>query len=302
MQLRYYITDVFTPSPFAGNQLAVLPQADGLSDAGMQQIAREFNFAETTFVVRPSDPQADCRVRIFTPRAELRFAGHPTVGTACALVRGGHFGKPDAGRTELVLEEGVGPVQVAVERAGGGFTATLTVHAQLEQPPSPTVGCEEIARVLGLPFADVLETWDAGIGVNYCFVRLASPQAVDRAALDHGAWSRSLAESWAPQVFLFADEPGDATKLYARMFAPALGVPEDPATGSACGALAASLAQRACKPVDLSVVQGVAMGRRGEIRAGASFDAGGALVVTVGGACAHVSEGTIDVPADWLSR
>src|SRR5579871_2658007 len=105
MRYSYYIVDVFTSSPFGGNQLAVLPDASGISSEGMQKIAREFNFAETTFVLPKGDPESTCRVRIFTPKAEVDFAGHPTIGTACALAMGSHVGK---GR--LVLEENVGPV------------------------------------------------------------------------------------------------------------------------------------------------------------------------------------------------
>jgi trans-2,3-dihydro-3-hydroxyanthranilate isomerase len=110
MRYKFYILDVFSPTPFGGNQLAVLPQAVGISSEGMQAIAREFNFAETTFVLPPSDSTHSCRVRIFTPKAEVPFAGHPTIGTACALVRGKHLGS--GLDQDLILAEGVGPVQV----------------------------------------------------------------------------------------------------------------------------------------------------------------------------------------------
>jgi len=108
MKYRFHIVDVFSSTPFGGNQLAVLPEAAGISTEGMQKIAREFNFGETTFVLPKKDPANTCRVRIFTPRAELDFAGHPSVGTACALVMQQHVRPGDPIR--LVLEENVGPV------------------------------------------------------------------------------------------------------------------------------------------------------------------------------------------------
>lgn len=118
MKYRFHIADVFTTSAFGGNQLAVLPNAAGLSDQGMQHIAREFNFTETTFVLPPQTKANTYRVRIFTPRAEVQFAGHPIVGTACALVEGGYFGRRDAPRTDLILEEGVGPISAVVKPMG----------------------------------------------------------------------------------------------------------------------------------------------------------------------------------------
>src|SRR6476660_8215976 len=139
MKYALQIIDVFSSTPFGGNQLAVLPDAVGISTEGMQKIAREFNFAETTFVLPKNDPANTCRVRIFTPRAELDFAGHPTVGTACALVMKQHV--PPGDPLPLILEENVGPVTVDVVRRNGGFHGTLTLSGEIEAPtgaPSPT--------------------------------------------------------------------------------------------------------------------------------------------------------------------
>ena len=122
MKYTFHIVDVFSSAPFGGNQLAVLPDAAGISTEGMQKIAREFNFGETTFVLPKKDPANTCRVRIFTPRTELDVAGHPSVGTACALVMKQHVGPGDPIR--LILEENVGPVTVEVARRNGGSTAT----------------------------------------------------------------------------------------------------------------------------------------------------------------------------------
>ena len=121
MKYTFHIVDVFSSTPFGGNQLAVLPDATGISAEGMQKIAREFNFGETTFVLPKKDPANTCRVRIFTPRAELDFAGHPTVGTACALVMNQHVRLSDPIR--LILEENIGPVMVDVAQRNGGITA-----------------------------------------------------------------------------------------------------------------------------------------------------------------------------------
>jgi trans-2,3-dihydro-3-hydroxyanthranilate isomerase len=130
---RFVIADVFTDQPFAGNQLAVFPEAAGISERAMQAIAREFNFAETTFVLPPRDPRHACRVRIFTPKAELPFAGHPTIGTASALAHLGRLGLEN-GKGLVVLEEGVGPVAVEVAVRGEAVFAELLVEKEVEVP------------------------------------------------------------------------------------------------------------------------------------------------------------------------
>ena len=132
MKYPFHIVDVFSSTPFGCNQLAVLPEATGISPEGMQKIAREFNFSETTFVLPRHDPANTCRVRIFTPRAELDFAGHPTVGTACALVMKRHVRLGDPMR--LILEENVGPVTVDVAQRNGGFHGTLTLSGKIDAP------------------------------------------------------------------------------------------------------------------------------------------------------------------------
>src|SRR6202050_2337635 len=125
MKYTFHIVDVFSSTPFGGNQLAVLPDATGISTEGMQKIAREFNFSETTFVLRKNDSTNTYRVRIFTPRAELDFAGHPTAGTACALVMKQRA--PTADPIRLILQENIGPVMVDVAQRNGGYHGTLTL-------------------------------------------------------------------------------------------------------------------------------------------------------------------------------
>ena len=300
MQYKYYIVDVFSRSPFGGNQLAVLPEATGISTEGMQRIAREFNFAETTFVL-PAQCAANSRkVRIFSQRAELPFAGHPTVGTACALVMGGHVGTGETHR--LILEEGVGPVAVDVGKRDGVFNGTLTFQGKAERNSStPALG--DLALVLSLEPQAILHATFASMGLPFCLVQVASREAVDRAIIDKSAWLKVLAKAWSPNVFFFAGDTADGGEIYARMCAPGLGMEEDPATGSACAALVGALAANPDfqgEQFRLSIVQGVAMGRRSEIEASARKVDGVVASVSVGGATAYVASGDIEVPREFL--
>jgi trans-2,3-dihydro-3-hydroxyanthranilate isomerase len=207
MKYTFHIVDVFSSTPFGGNQLAVLPEAAGISTEGMQKIASEFNFGETTFVLPKNDPANTSRVRIFTPRAELDFAGHPTVGTACALVMKRHVRLGDPMR--LILEENVGPVTVDVAQRNGGFHGTLTLSGKIDAPtgaPSPTC----LAAILSVEPAEVSQVFFAGVGVPLCFAQLNSNEAVDRAAINRAAWAASLSRAWSPHIFFFAGNLRDA--------------------------------------------------------------------------------------------
>jgi trans-2,3-dihydro-3-hydroxyanthranilate isomerase len=230
MKYKFHIVDVFSQSAFGGNQLAVLPTASGISPEGMQKIAREFNFAETTFVLPAQNAKHTRQVRIFTPKAEVPFAGHPTVGTACALVMSGHV---EPGRT-LILEEAIGPLSVEVEERAGAFRGTFTLRAKVEQTPA-TLRAEDLAAALSLAPADVKQAFFASVGLAFCFVQLASRTAVDQAVINKSAWAQYFAAALSPHIFFFAGEPENGAELYARMWAPALGVEEDPATGSVGG-------------------------------------------------------------------
>src|ERR1700716_4275037 len=184
VKYTFHIVDVFSSTPFGGNQLAVLPEAAGISTEGMQKIAREFNFGETTFVLRKNDPANTCRVRIFSPRTELDFAGHPSVGTACALVMKQHVRHSDPVR--LILEENIGPVTVDVTQRNGGFHGTLTLSGKIEAPtgaPSPT----DLAAILSVEPSEVSQVFFAGVGVPMCFAHLSSNDIVDRAVIDRTA-------------------------------------------------------------------------------------------------------------------
>jgi trans-2,3-dihydro-3-hydroxyanthranilate isomerase len=295
MKYPFRIVDVFSAAPFGGNQLAVLPDASGISTEGMQKIAREFNFAETTFVLPKNDPNA-YRVRIFTPRTELDFAGHPSVGTACVLVMNQHV--QVSAPIRLILEENVGPVIVDVAHRNGAFHGTLTLSGKIEAPtgaPSPT----ELAAVLSVGTAEVSQVFFAGVGVPFCFAQVSSNAVVDRAAINRSAWATTLSRAWSPHVFFFAGNLQDGGELYARMWAPAIGIEEDSATGSACAALVGAMASRpdfGGTAYRLSVQQGVSMGRRSEIQAEARKSGGVVTSVSVGGATSYVASGEIDVP------
>ena len=300
MKYTFHILDVFSSTPFGGNQLAVLPDAAGISTDGMQKIAREFNFAETTFVLPKKDPANTCRVRIFTPRAELDFAGHPSVGTACALVMKQYVGPGDPVR--LILEENIGPVTVDVARRNGGFEGTLTLTEKIEAPtgaPSPT----ELAAVLSVEPVEVSQVFFAGTGVRFCFAQLSSNEVVDRATINRAAWAATLSRAWSPHLFFFAGNLRDGGKLYARMWAPALGIEEDSATGAACAGLVGAMASKpdfGGTAYRLSIQQGALMGRRSAIEAEARKSDGVVTSVSVGGAAAHIASGEIEVPPSAL--
>ena len=298
MLYDYMTLDVFTDRAFGGNQLAVLTDARGITDSAMQAIAREFGYPETTFVLPPGDPANTRHVRIFTPGGELPFAGHPTVGTACALAMSGHS---PAG--EIVLEEGVGPVPVTTINDQGAYSARLRLNRGpdvSEAVPS----AEDAAAALSLEPAEIADLFCAGMGPRFTFVRVGSREIVDRAQLDHQHWRRSLAETWGPQLFLFAGELSDGAELYGRMFAPGLGIAEDPATGAAAAAIVGAAAMAAAirdGEFRLDIVQGVTMGRPSLISASARLERGALASIEVGGSCVLMAQGKIDVPDHLLT-
>jgi trans-2,3-dihydro-3-hydroxyanthranilate isomerase len=301
MKYTFHIVDVFSSTPFGGNQLAVLPNATGISTEGMQKIAREFNFPESTFVFPMNNSANAHRVRIFTPRAELDFAGHPTIGTACALVMKQRVQTADPVR--LMLEENIGQVLVDVAPRNGRFHGTLTLTGKIDAPtgaPAPA----DLAAVLSIEAAEVSQSFFAGVGLPFCFAQLKSNEAVDRAAINRTAWAATLSRAWSPHIFFFAGNLRDGGNLYARMCAPALGVEEDPATGSACAALVGAMASKhdfGGTAYRLSIQQGVSMGRRSEIEAVARKSGGVVTSVSVGGATAHIASGEIEVPPSALA-
>lgn len=299
---RYLTADVFTDQPFGGNQLAVFPDARAIPEARLLDVTREFNYSETTFVYPPGDARNTRRVRIFTPGGEVPFAGHPTVGTAHVLAAIGDV--PLTGdTTRIVLEETVGPVPVTIRATNGQPTfAQLSVAALPEGgPPAPPRS--ELASVLGLEEHDLLDGgWSPAsfsCGLPFLFVPLRDRGAVQRARVRLEQWEHALRDTWAPELFVFASGgERDGTDYHARMFAPGLSVPEDPATGSACAAFAGYLAPRDPRregTLRWTIEQGFEMGRPSMLELEADVSAGAPTAVRVGGATVLVSEGTMSI-------
>jgi len=298
MPYQFVLCDVFTRTAFGGNQLAVFPDARGLSDRAMQAMARELNFSESTFLFPPADAAHTRRVRIFTPRSELPFAGHPTVGTAAVLAARG-LTKLQDGKGTVVLEEGVGPISVDVEARGDALTGRFTLQRGVERPAErPSVAAA--AAVLSLPVEAVVDSWFASAGLRFCFIRLTNREAVDHALLNRAAWAAHFATAYAKDLFLFTGGSAPASRIYARMFGVSVGVDEDPATGSASAALAGSLADALTDPdgtFSWQIDQGVAMGRPSLIEISADKQNGRTVRIRVGGSTVVTGEGSLSVPA-----
>lgn len=298
MSYRYFICDVFTDTRFGGNQLAVLPDAQGLSDRQMQQIAREFNFSETTFVFPPEAGQTR-KVRIFTPSIEVPFAGHPNVGTAFVLATAGEFGPIDPA-IMVTFEEKAGLVSITVRRREDGL-----IGCELTAPQSLSLGkavtAQALARAVSLAEDDVVTRTHppqvASVGLPFLIAELKSRSALERARVNMDGLDALVAEKVTPDVHLYVHSR-DEFDLRARMFAPLDGVPEDPATGSANCALAGLLSHLDERPdgsFSWRIAQGVEMGRPSTLEARAEKRAGTVEAIRIGGASVMVSEGVIEV-------
>jgi trans-2,3-dihydro-3-hydroxyanthranilate isomerase len=301
MRYRFLTADVFTDRPFGGNPLAVFPDARGISPERMQQVARELNLSETVFVLPPEDLGHTRRLRIFTPGMELPFAGHPTVGTALILAWLGEV--PLTGEeTRIVFEEGVGPVPVAIRAADG-----KAVFAQLSASQLPELrsapSAPELAEMLSLDPDDILTGGDSpqavSCGVAFLFIPLRDRDALRRARVRLDRWETLLAHSWAPHVYVFTrDHELPETDLRVRMFAPAMGIAEDPATGAAAAAFGGYLGSRSSEDGTLrwTLEQGFEMGRPSLLHLEVDRAGGEITAVRVGGGAVLMSEGTMDIP------
>lgn len=299
MARRFVTLDVFTTTPHAGNPLAVVLDADGLDTAAMQAIAREFNLSETVFVAAPAEPGHRAGLRIFTPGRELPFAGHPTVGAAVLLaLRDAAEGR---GGDVIVLEEQVGLVPCAVS-----VTSARTGHAiftlpRLPQELEPPAALALIAGALGLDRREI--GFDRHVpsvvsaGVAFTFVPVSSLEALGRVSLDTTLWSQAIRPADQPNAFAYCQQTRDAGHhFHARMFAPAMGVQEDPATGSAVAAFA-DVIMRFEQPGDgdhrFTVEQGYEMGRPSQITLEMSVRNGKLASARIGGSAVVVSEGVL---------
>ncbi len=297
MGYRYYICDVFTDTRFGGNQLAVLPDAQGLSDRQMQQIAREFNFSESTFVLPPEQGH-DRRVRIFTPTAEIPFAGHPNVGTAFTLAATGALGSVDRPVT-VTFEEKAGLVPITITRRNGSIWCELTAPAPLSL--GPVVPPDLLAAAVSLSRDDVISTTNppqvASVGLPFVVAELRDRGALERARAHGPGLDAIKALGIVPDIHLYV-RSGDEFDLRTRMFAPYDGVPEDPATGSANCALAALLTRQRPETDGVftyRIAQGVEMGRPSVLEARSEKRNGEVVGTRIGGASVLVSEGMIEV-------
>ncbi|MEJ3748858.1 PhzF family phenazine biosynthesis protein [Actinomycetes bacterium KLBMP 9797] len=282
--LPYEIVDVFTDRPYAGNPLAVVFEADGLSGAQMQALAREFNLSETVFPLPPTQPGATYRARIFTPAAELPFAGHPSVGAAVVGARRGLFAPGP-----VVQECGAGllPIQVYDDGRATLTGGTPTVSPKLDPAP--------LLATLGLADADLAgAAGSAGCGIEFPYLPVR-PEAVAAIALDPAAARTHDIDHLA----VFAWDPATRT-AHARVFAPGLGVPEDPATGSAALGLGVWLVAAGLLPGDgesaYTVRQGAEIGRPSTLDCTVTAHAGQAVRATVTGAVIPIARGEITVP------
>lgn len=295
---RLRTVDVFTDRALAGNGLAVVFDGEALATETMQAIAREMNLSETTFVL-PPEHGGTARVRIFTPHAELPFAGHPTIGTAWVLLDEGIVRDPANG---LVLEEGIGPIPVRVERKPEGLVLWMT------HPPVRFGAVVEeraqIAAALGLSESDLapeVPIQIASTGVDFAYVALKSAAAVDAATSSGERLAKALGAYDLPPVFLFARQNG--RRLYSRMFGPhsLTQIVEDPATGSASGPLGAFAVRYGLVPraatVEIISEQGTRMGRQSFVHIRLAYPGGNETPsqIEVGGSVVPVFTGTLSI-------
>ncbi|MCA0250300.1 MAG: PhzF family phenazine biosynthesis protein [Proteobacteria bacterium] len=301
MKLEFTTVDVFTDRQFGGNPLAVVTNAQGLSTERMQAIAAEFNLAETTFVLPPKDPRHTAEVRIFTPKAEMPFAGHPNVGTAFVLSRAGaSYGKPVVG-DRLVFEEKAGLVNMDIRRDGGAVVATrlaAPVPLSFGEEIAPEIvqrACSLDATALKL---DVHRPIVASCGAPLLFVELASREALRSAAPRPEVFARELPRERIVGIHLYVQAPEGPIDVQTRMFAPEHGISEDPATGAANVALIGLLTHHRPE-TDLTfartIGQGFDMGRPSVLEASAEKKGGKVVATYIGGRCVPMMSGTIDL-------
>jgi trans-2,3-dihydro-3-hydroxyanthranilate isomerase len=301
MRLQFETVDVFTAERFSGNPLAVVLNADGLTTEQMQAIAAEFNLAETTFVLPPRDAANTAQVRIFTPRGEMPFAGHPNVGTAFVLARAGtSYGRTIAG-DRVIFEEKAGLVPITLLKDGA-----MVVGARVASPQALSVGSdihlELIASACGVAIDDI-ETKHhrpciASCGAAFILAELKTRQALGSASPRADIFHQQVSRHPATSILLYMQVDGEKVDIRARMFSPHHGIPEDPATGSANVALVGLLAKLKPEPdLQLSkmIAQGVEMGRPSLLHAAAEKRGGVVTATTIGGRCVPVMSGMMDL-------
>ncbi len=299
-RLAFHTLDVFTARRFGGNPLAVFADGRDLSDAEMQAIAAEINYSETTFILPPEDPAHAARVRIFTPKHEIPFAGHPNVGTGFLLSR-----RPDLipganSPDEMIFEEDAGLVRVVPQRDDTGLVIATTITAPQPLTLEKTVPVSAIAACANLAAEDIktsrIEPTVCGTGLPFAIAEVASRAKLAAALPDVDAFHRANADhgyagdSFSLMLFVEAED----SVLHARMFAPLGGIYEDPATGSACAALGSLLAKTSdgeTGDFEYVIHQGEDMGRASRIEVSVTKRNGACRPPVLRGTCIEMMEG-----------
>ena len=293
---KFFTCDVFTNTRFSGNQLAVVPEAEGLTGDQMQKIAKEFNFSETTFVLK-SELNVNRKVRIFTPNEELPFAGHPNIGTACVLALDKDV-KDIVAPVNVLFEELAGVVEIQISQDDNEI-----LFCELKAPEKFSLGAKvpssQLAKVLSLEESEIDASihvpMEASVGLKFLFINISSMQALRKIRVDLARLSKLSSYGISTNLHCYYLD-NEKNCINARMFAPDLGVREDPATGSANCALVGLLAHhRQCNSGMFSwnINQGIEMGRPSQLFARASKIDGKVADVWIGGNSVLVSEGRI---------
>ncbi len=300
-KLRFVTWDVFTTRAYAGNPLAIVMDADHLTTAQMQTIAREFNLSETVFVMPPRDPNNTARLRIFFPTAEIPFAGHPTIGTALYLAQSS--ATDDGILSKILLEEEAGLVPVTLSERAGRITAEFRAPVLPFAPDGATVAEPAmLAKALGVESGAIgfgghtPAVWEGG--PRFLYIPVADLATLAAARPQEPAWSQVMALAGVDSAYLYTMT--GPTAVQARMFSPTAGIPEDPATGSAAAILSAQLQASGMlhSPAALlDITQGVEMGRPGQL--GLRINREGDMItdIYVSGTAVSISSGEIRVPA-----
>lgn len=297
MRRRFITADVFTNQPFGGNPVAVLPDAEGLTADQMQKLAREFNLSETVFVLPPENPAHTKHLRIFVPTSEIAFAGHPTIGTALILAATGALDLKSP-RTDIVFEMKAGPVPVTIESTDGRpERATLTAPQSPEFRKAPPI--DVVAALLSLSPDEIVKAEAASCGNPFMLVQVKDLGILGASRIDMAVLDRIGTDAFATEPFVFTEEAPEGFDFQARMFAPAHGIPEDPATGSAAAAFAGWLGHHdpmADGTIKRVVAQGVEMGRPSRLEIEVDKRQSQVTAIRVSGNAVLISEGAIEVP------
>jgi trans-2,3-dihydro-3-hydroxyanthranilate isomerase len=290
--LPFFIVDVFAEKKFAGNQLGVFPRAEGVSDAQMQQLAKEMNYSETTFILSPEPRDGGYEVRIFTPDKEVPFAGHPTLGSAF-VIQQDIIGQPV---DQVVLNLKVGQIPVTFDYGDDG---PENLWMQQQEPNfGSQIAAESISKSFRLRETELDERYpveEVSTGLPFIIVPLKTLDSLKRIQVDRDAYLRLVENLSAKAILAFCPQThGEQNDLCVRVFAHYYGVAEDPATGSANGCLAGYLAKHRYwgqRRIDIRVEQGYQIGRPSLLFLKAK-DHQGKIDVSVGGKVFKVAEGS----------